>query len=141
MQRLYNKEKRTPVEYKSLQEWVKTLIKNYIELEIYISQNTDIYPDFQITQNNSIFNEKKFTKYFNHDNIIVTIIRPQGYIDRLIFSNMSHCSIVDIKTESPAVLAKKIKKIRLELINNEFKGNSEDFILQKILGYMDIYFI
>ena len=88
LQRLYSKEKRTPVEYKSLEEWVKTLIKNYIELEIFISQNSDLYPDLQITQNISIFNEKKFTKYFNHDNNNkLQSFELQGYIDRLIFSN------------------------------------------------------
>ena len=129
MQRLYNKEKRTPVEYKSLQEWVKTLIKNYIELEIFISQNSDLYPDLQITQNISIFNEKKFTKYFNHDNSNkLQSFELQGYIDRLIFSNELHCSIVDIKTGKPNSFGKEDKKDQIRtyqyLVTN---GNSEDF--------------
>lgn len=130
LQRLYNKEKRTPVEYKSLEEWVKTLIKNYIELEIFISQNSDLYPDLQITQNISIFNEKKFTKYFNHDNHNkLQSFELQGYIDRLIFSNdLLHCSIVDIKTGKPSSFGKEDKKDQIRtyqyLVTN---GNSEDF--------------
>ena len=106
------------------------MIKNYIELEIFISQNSDLYPDLQITQNISIFNEKKFTKYFNHDNHNkLQSFELLGYIDRLIFSNdLLHCSIVDIKTGKPSSFGKEDKKDQIRtyqyLVTN---GNSEDF--------------
>ena len=134
LQKLYNKEKKTPVEYKSLEEWVKTLIKNYIELEIFISQNSDLYPDLQITRNISIFNEKRFTKYFDFDsNDKLQSFELQGYIDRLIFSNdLLHCSIVDLKTGKPSSFGKEDKKDQIRTYQYLVtKGNSEDFETQK----------
>jgi len=134
LQRLYNKEKKTPVEYESLEEWVKTLIKNYIELEIFISQNSDLYPDLQITQDISIFNEKRFTKYFDFENNDkLQSFELQGYIDRLIFSNdLLHCSIVDLKTGKPSSFGKEDKKDQIRTYQYLVtKGHGEEFEIQK----------
>ena len=134
LQRLYNKEKKTPVEYESLEEWVKTLIKNYIELEIFISQNSDLYPDLQITQNISIFNEKRFTKYFDFENNdTLQSFELQGYIDRLIFSNdLLQCSIVDLKTGKPSSFGKEDKKDQIRTYQYLVtEGNSDEFDTQK----------
>ena len=134
LQRLYNKEKKTPVEYESLEEWVKTLIKNYIELEIFISQNSDLYPDLQITQDISIFNEKRFTKYFDFENNDkLQSFELQGYIDRLIFSNdLLHCSIVDLKTGKPSSFGKEDKKDQIRTYQYLVtEGNSDEFDTQK----------
>lgn len=134
LQRLYNKEKKTPVEFESLEEWVKTLIKNYIELEIFISQNSDLYPDLQITQDISIFNEKRFTKYFDFENYDkLQSFELQGYIDRLIFSNdLLHCSIVDLKTGKPSSFGKEDKKDQIRTYQYLVtKGHGEEFEIQK----------
>lgn len=120
--KLYEEEPRTPEEFTSLEEWVKTLIKNYIELEHYLQVNKDNYPDLFLDSSISILNEKRFTKNFEYEesNDKLESFELQGYIDRLVLKNEPNennqfsCSIVDIKTAKPSGYGNNDKKDQIK---------------------------
>ena len=62
LKKLYEEENRTPEEFTTLEEWVKTLIKNYIDLEHYLKTNKELYPDLSLDGTSTVMNEKRFTK-------------------------------------------------------------------------------
>ena len=86
LKKLYEEENRTPEEFTTLEEWVKTLIKNYIDLEHYLKTNKELYPDLSLDGTSTVMNEKRFTKNFEYpeDSKDLQTFELQGYIDRLI---------------------------------------------------------
>lgn len=122
LSKLYAEESRTPEEFKSLDDWIKTLIKNYIELEHFLSNNKESYPDLFLDNSVSILNEIRFTKDFEYpeDNEKIESFELQGYIDRLVLKNepdinkQFSCSIVDIKTAKPSNYGNSDKKDQIK---------------------------
>ena len=138
LKKLYEEENRTPEEFTTLEEWVKTLIKNYIDLEHYLKTNNELYPDLSIDGASAVMNEKRFTKNFEYpeDSKYIQTFELQGYIDRLILKNdpndqdQFHCSIVDIKTAKPNNYGEKDKKDQIKtyqfLVTKGIDSKSED---------------
>jgi hypothetical protein len=138
LMKLYEEESRTPEEFSTLEEWVKTLIKNYIDLEHYIQNNKELYPDLSLESASTVVNEKRFTKYFEHSENSEGLqsFELQGYIDRLVLKNdpsdqdQFHCSIVDIKTAKPNNFGNEDKKDQIKtyqfLVTKGIGSKSED---------------
>lgn len=148
LQKLFNEESRKPEEYESLEDWVETLLKNYMELENHILENQAMYQDLIIDDSIKIFNEKQFKqniKYKNKDNNEYEF-ELRGFIDRLILknqpkNNLYSCSIVDLKTGKPSSFGKKEKKDQIKTYQflvtkgkNKEIDKTENFIVSN--GYL-----